>query len=265
MDGKTFSQRNNAKRAAEKIIEAGTAPSVDYGIHMRDDGRFEIAWRTAPTTDDIAQEIATASAAADPAPATASGPEPIAPTTEADPQASNPDDAEDPSASELRADEFEAAFAAGETEAATPKPLTPDPWPAGTRVKIRTAKNRKLTGAIVERADETHWHVHLDFAAEEATVIHALADIEAEMPSMKPRAQNTHASTPTATATEGEATNAAPAANRPKTSEGDAAAARGIIPEKPIVTSRSCRRSSHRAATAATDAGGSTPGSYPAP
>jgi hypothetical protein len=56
-----FSQRNNAKRAAEKMIAAGTAPAVDYGIRTRDDGRFEIAWHSAsPTTEQVEMEIAAA-------------------------------------------------------------------------------------------------------------------------------------------------------------------------------------------------------------
>jgi len=44
----TFSTRSNAKRAAEKMLSAGTAPAVDYRIKPRDDGRFEIKWKTNP-------------------------------------------------------------------------------------------------------------------------------------------------------------------------------------------------------------------------
>jgi hypothetical protein len=44
----TFSSRSNAKRAAEKLLAAGTAPAVDYGIKERQDGRFEIKWKTTP-------------------------------------------------------------------------------------------------------------------------------------------------------------------------------------------------------------------------
>jgi hypothetical protein len=62
----TFSSRGNAKRAAEKMITAGTAPAIDYGIRPRDDGRFEIVWKTAeakasPTsTDEVEAELAAA-------------------------------------------------------------------------------------------------------------------------------------------------------------------------------------------------------------
>jgi hypothetical protein len=46
----TFSSRSNAKRAAEKMLAGGTAPSVDYGIKETDDGRFAIAWKTVATS-----------------------------------------------------------------------------------------------------------------------------------------------------------------------------------------------------------------------
>jgi hypothetical protein len=52
----TFGTRSNARRAAEKMITAGTASEVDYGIKPRDDGRFEIAWKSSPTTDAKEEE-----------------------------------------------------------------------------------------------------------------------------------------------------------------------------------------------------------------
>jgi hypothetical protein len=57
-DTAAYSNRNNAKRAAEKMIMAGTAPAVDYGIEPCDDGRFEIKWKTnpAPGTDEAEAE-----------------------------------------------------------------------------------------------------------------------------------------------------------------------------------------------------------------
>ena len=60
----SFTLRKNAKRAAEAMIRNGTAPAVDYGIKLSDDGRFEI-WKTvkaAPTSDEVETEIAEASA-----------------------------------------------------------------------------------------------------------------------------------------------------------------------------------------------------------
>ena len=59
----SFTARNNAKRAAEKMIANGKAPAVNYGIRPRDDGRFEIVWKTAPTTGEVEAEIATAATA----------------------------------------------------------------------------------------------------------------------------------------------------------------------------------------------------------
>jgi hypothetical protein len=56
----SFSTRSNAKRAAEQMIAKGTAPPVEYRIKPRDDGRFEIVWKTASTTDEAEAEIAAA-------------------------------------------------------------------------------------------------------------------------------------------------------------------------------------------------------------
>jgi hypothetical protein len=61
----SFTARNNAKRAAEKMITDGKAPAVVYSIRPRDDGRFEIVWKTAPTNGEIEAEIATAASAAE--------------------------------------------------------------------------------------------------------------------------------------------------------------------------------------------------------
>jgi hypothetical protein len=61
----SFTARNNAKRAAEKMIANGKAPAVDYGIRPRDDGRFEIVWKTVPTTGEVETEIATTATAAE--------------------------------------------------------------------------------------------------------------------------------------------------------------------------------------------------------
>jgi hypothetical protein len=47
------------------MITAGTASAVDYGIKPRDDGRFEIAWESSPTTDANEEESTEAAAQAD--------------------------------------------------------------------------------------------------------------------------------------------------------------------------------------------------------
>ena len=61
----SFTARKNAKRSAEKMIANGKAPVVDYGIRPRDDGRFEIVWKTAPGIGEVEAEIATAATAAE--------------------------------------------------------------------------------------------------------------------------------------------------------------------------------------------------------
>ena len=81
-DSTTFSTRSNAKRAAEKAIDDGSAPSIDYGINSRADFRFEIVWHLkgdGSCTSAGETGIATATAEAD---------------------------TDSPSASELRADEL---------------------------------------------------------------------------------------------------------------------------------------------------------------
>jgi hypothetical protein len=50
MDANTpsFSNRSNAKRAAEAKLANGTAPAAEYELRTRDDGRAEIVWKTTP-------------------------------------------------------------------------------------------------------------------------------------------------------------------------------------------------------------------------
>jgi hypothetical protein len=64
----TYSNRSNAKRAADKMIAAGTAPATEYDFRDTEDGRVEIDWKTPPTdptTPEIEQEVATADAEED--------------------------------------------------------------------------------------------------------------------------------------------------------------------------------------------------------
>lgn len=42
----TYTGRSNAKRAANRLLEAGQAPAVDFDIQPTEDGRFAIHWRT---------------------------------------------------------------------------------------------------------------------------------------------------------------------------------------------------------------------------
>ena len=123
-----FTLRKNAKRAAEAMIRKGTAPAVEYGIKLSDDGRFEIAWKIAKpaqTTDEVETEIAEASADQ---PAAAS-------PTEA---ASQP------------------APVATEPALALSEPAPKNEWPASTRVMVR---KRKSWGeaTIISRLDPDQW------------------------------------------------------------------------------------------------------------
>jgi hypothetical protein len=44
----SFSNRSNAKRAAEAKLANGTTPAAEYELRTRDDGRAEIVWKTTP-------------------------------------------------------------------------------------------------------------------------------------------------------------------------------------------------------------------------
>ena len=123
----SFTARNNAKRAAEKMIANGKAPAVNYGIRPRDDGRFEIVWKTVPTTGEVEAEIATAASAA-----------------EDGHYSTNPRLSvhEDPSDAPPNAGVEETATATGNEPAASSIPASGAPerdnkWPDGTRVMVR--------------------------------------------------------------------------------------------------------------------------------
>ena len=79
----TFSSRSNAKRAAEKLLAAGTAPAVDYGIKERQDGRFEIKWKTTPVPTGASKPPASTDLSPDEPASTGAPVPPAAPTTDA--------------------------------------------------------------------------------------------------------------------------------------------------------------------------------------
>jgi hypothetical protein len=149
----SFSTRSNAKRAAEQMIAKGVAPAVDYGIERRDNGRFEIVWKTELTSaafaetpgaqayqtcgdhlqekaegegalDEVEAEIVTAGAAANEA-ATPSEPRSLAP-------------------------------ALGEPAPIAAQPEPENKWPDGTRVMVRKRKSWR-EAAIVSRLDPGYW------------------------------------------------------------------------------------------------------------
>ena len=139
----SFTARNNAKRAAEKMIANGKAPAVNYGIRPRDDGRFEIVWKTAPTTGEVEAEIATAATAAE------DGHYNTNPRFSVN---------EDPSDAPPNAGAEEAAAATGNEPAASSAPASgaPEPdnkWPDGTRVMVRNKPKSWSEATIYTRLD----------------------------------------------------------------------------------------------------------------
>jgi hypothetical protein len=144
----SFTARNNAKRAAEKMIANGKAPAVNYGIRPRDDGRFEIVWKTVPTTGEVEAEIATAATAAE------DGHYNTNPRFSVN---------EDPSDAPPNAGAEEAAAATGNEPAASSAPASgapePDKWPDGTRVMVRNKTKSWSEATIYTRLDAEYWRV----------------------------------------------------------------------------------------------------------
>ena len=213
----TFTKRQNAKRAAEAMIAKGTAPAVDYGIKPRDDGRFEIVWKTGNpavteadvaaaeqnwsepglTTDKIATEIETATATA---------------TADADPFArinareeiealgTTPEKygyGETPGSTEAAA-EPAAAPAGRATGEAAPQPA-PAPagaeaepeFPVGAYVHVQLGRFRIRAGHITQRIDHVNRRVHLLGADERVTQMVGVAQLyrveEKPMPPEEPK------------------------------------------------------------------------------
>jgi hypothetical protein len=147
----SFTLRKNAKRAAEAMIRKGAGRAVDYGIEPSANGRFEIVWKTAKTTDEVEIEIAKSSAGQ---PAAAS-------PTEVAPQPA-------PAATEPATTDA-APRPASEAEAASqPAPVTTEPapalsepvpneWPQGTRVMVRKGKSSWREATFISRLDPDHW------------------------------------------------------------------------------------------------------------
>src|SRR5437868_6805058 len=145
----SFTARNNAKRAAEKMIANGKAPAVDYSIRPRDDGRFEIVWKTVPTTGEVETEIATTAIAAEDGHYSTN---PLLSVNE------NPSDAPPNAGAE------EAAAATGHEPAASSVPASGAPerdnkWPDGTRVMVRNKPRSWSEATIYTRLDAEYWRV----------------------------------------------------------------------------------------------------------
>jgi hypothetical protein len=155
----TYTRRDNAVVAAKKLLAAGEAPGASFTIERGADDRFAINWQAA-NTEQIATEIAAATAAADQRPdgtavldATHSfygahrlkaETVPAAVATEIAAAGS-----ETPAAAES-----EIAAAGSET----PVFETENKWPDGTAVLVRVGR-RRLNATIVERIREGAWQV----------------------------------------------------------------------------------------------------------
>ena len=208
----TFSSRSNAKRAAEKAIEVGTAPSIDYGIKEHASGRFEILWHL--------RGDGSSTSAGDPQIATA--------TAEAE--------VVDPFARIEASEKIEALGTTPEKygfgdeapeEERAPKETPAEPFPKGARVQVQIRKNQLRWGTIDYRVDANYFRVLIDGAVSASlfrVASMSLNDAPPPEPKGKPERKP----------------RAAPSGDRKpsKSAELDAAAARGETPTKPVMTSK---------------------------
>jgi hypothetical protein len=170
-DTGSYTARKNAKRAAEKMIANRKAPSVDYAIRPRHEGRFEIirkAIRAAPTTEEVEAEltVATETVTADSGPA-----DPTPTQAEIDAQ---PVDTGEPRGFDDVAPEIPSAETQSASTWAEPQH---DPFPSGTWVTVRQGKRKGSVGQVRRRIDEQQWRVHLLGKPEEWTVLATAAQL----------------------------------------------------------------------------------------
>jgi hypothetical protein len=200
MEQTTFTQRNNAKRAAERMIDKGSAPSIDYKLHEREDGRIEIIWKAAEpaATEQIEEELTEVTGEADKPEAAASNTVPGA---------------------------EEVAKCYETEESPEDNGFGPDPWPPGARVRVALSKRRMRLGTVDYQVDQQYWRVFLDDSPKVSNLYRGNQlsapgdDAPVPRPAKKERALRTG---PKRTS---------------KSAELDTAAAQGVMPEKPICTS----------------------------
>jgi hypothetical protein len=234
MTAKTFSNGSNARRAAEKMIAAGTAPAVDYGIKRiellghSDEGRYEIVWKTTrqanEVTDGLPEET---SEAAELAEAGDSHP-PTTDEVEAEIAGATHEPAPEPApAATERASAETAPQSAAEPDAAQqPAPAAAKAAPAGQAMTSEQALGH--LGRIADYLNNL-LDTHHPLTNEEIESL--ISDIDAVQEGLQQgltvaaakrarRAERTPSQQP-----------------RGKSAERDAAAARGVMPEKPVITS----------------------------
>ena len=156
-DSTTFSTRSNAKRAAEKAIDAGTAPSIDYGFRAHEDGRTEIVWKSGLTpaeADERDVEIAQQA---------------IAEIEAGNDRLITGDELQErfdswESESEEDKAETEIAEAAADMSVAASdgEQSMPDLFPPGTRVIVQVSARKRRTGDVDYRVDATSCRVKFD-------------------------------------------------------------------------------------------------------
>jgi hypothetical protein len=170
-----FSTRSNAKRAAEKMIGNGTAPAVDYRIKPRDDGRFEIEWKTnpAPATEAVEAEITTASGEGVPVSMAAHRDESVEGIFEKNPASVSGAEANTGGGAPETAGTTEST----ESAKRSPAELTEDPFPADTWVKVRQGKRKVIIGQVRQRVDPRTWRVHQFGKPEDWTILATAAQL----------------------------------------------------------------------------------------
>ncbi len=247
MEQKTFSTRSNAKRAAEKAIRDGSAPSIDYGIKpcAKHRYRFEVAWLTkggtqeVPTTEQVSAEIAMATTEAD-KPASEHDSDPFVRIEAREQIAALGTTPEKygfeapPVAEVLATAEEKADKEIAEAPADTPANAShgdqnmADRFPPGTRVIVDEGKRKRRSGTVHYRVDATSCRVKFDGPHPSALCRYSQLSLDDGSEAL-----------PSTVKTERRA-RAAPSGDRKpsKNTEMDAAAARGEMPVKPIMTSK---------------------------
>lgn len=236
----TFSSRSNAKRAAEKAIRDGTASSIDYRIQSDfPDGypagteRFVIAWKTGPTPaeadeqdSDVARQAIAEIESGNDRPITGEELQEHFDSWESEAAEMDPfarieePDTDNHVDKEGLADDHKEE---SETEVSMP-----DLFPPGTRVIVQVSARKRRTGAVEYRVDATSCRVKFDGPNPSVLCRYnqlALDDgsEQAQVPKKTERRKAEHQR----------------ADRKPsKSAELDAAAARGEMPSKPIITSK---------------------------
>jgi hypothetical protein len=264
----TFTLRQNATRAAKKMIANGTAPSRDYGFKTADDGRIAIVWQSAPSPALEAAVMDAVNAGEIPLEQLEAA---VAePPTGAEAAVETAGVTFEPSAEEIQVAEEEAQE---QTEAAELEELRlaalTDPnvrigaavmrdfikereevewgnaFPDGSKVLARDGQKRYRPATVVRRVDSVYWKVEFDDGREPEGQLTQEPDLSllseerhrSLVSQWQPDAQAATSSKRKPAAVAGAKAGSAKGRANPKAAELDAAAARGEMPAKPEITS----------------------------